>query len=487
MLLRYRIGRCLEAVAAPVRKLLPHHAHREIDMVNGPVFSNVLRCSIPLILSGMLQLLYNIADVIVVGKFENPAAVASVTATSSLITLMVNLFIGLSVGTSVLVAQFTGAGKYREVQDTVHTSVALSLVMGVLVGAFGLIMSHTFLVWMGTPEGAVLDGASLYMRIYFLGMPGNMLYNFGAAIMRSVGDTKRPLYYLSLAGVINIILNIVTVAAFGMGVAGVALATIVSQYISAALVTLNLIRSHGSVHLDVKKLRIQKPILGGIMKIGLPAGFSSIIFSISNVMIQSSINAFGENAIAGSGAASQLESFVYTGMSAVSQAALSFTGQNIGAQRYDRISKIMRTCSLVVVAAGVVVGSLVTLLSEPLLHMFINEEVDPAAIADVVHNGQIRLEIICLPYFLDGLMEVFASMLRGMGSAIAPTVITVVGICGVRILWLYTIFAADHVLDVLYLSYPVSWFLTAATLLFCYFHVHKKLMRSVSAIPAANA
>ena len=251
MLLRYRIGRCLEAVAAPVRKLLPHHAHREIDMVNGPVFSNVLRYSIPLILSGMLQLLYNIADVIVVGKFENPAAVASVTATSSLITLMVNLFIGLSVGTSVLVAQFTGAGKYREVQDTVHTSVALSLVMGVLVGAFGLIMSHTFLVWMGTPEGAVLDGASLYMRIYFLGMPGNMLYNFGAAIMRSVGDTKRPLYYLSLAGVINIILNIVTVAAFGMGVAGVALATIVSQYISAALVTLNLIRSHGSVHLDV--------------------------------------------------------------------------------------------------------------------------------------------------------------------------------------------------------------------------------------------
>ena len=288
----------------------------------------------------------------------------------------------------------------------------------------------------------MLDGASLYMRIYFLGMPGNMLYNFGAAIMRSVGDTKRPLYYLSLAGVINIILNIVTVAAFGMGVAGVALATIVSQYISAALVTLNLIRSHGSVHLDVKKLRIQKPILGGIMKIGLPAGFSSIIFSISNVMIQSSINAFGENAIAGSGAASQLESFVYTGMNAVSQAALSFTGQNIGAQRYDRISKIMRTCSLVVVAAGVVVGSLVTLLSEPLLHMFINEEVDPAAIADVVHNGQIRLEIICLPYFIDGLMEVFASMLRGMGSAIAPTVITVVGICGVRILWLYTIFAA---------------------------------------------
>ena len=450
-------------------------------MVNGPVFSNVVRYSIPLILSGMLQLLYNMADVVVVGQFESTDAVASVTATSSLITLMVNLFIGLSVGTSVLVAQYSGANKYREIQDAVHTSIALSLVMGVLVGIFGLFMSHTFLVWMGTPEGNVLDGASLYMRIYFLGMPGNMLYNFGAAVMRSVGDTKRPLYYLTLAGIINIILNIVTVAFFGMGVAGVALATITSQYISAVLVLLNLIRSHGSVHLDLKKLRIQKKILGGIMKIGLPAGFSSIIFSISNVLIQSSINAFGENAMAGSGAASQLENFVYTAMNSISQAALSFTGQNIGAQRYGRIAKIMRTCALVVVLAGVVLGTLVTLLSEPLLHMFINEGTEASAIQEVIANGQARLKIICLTYFLDGLMEVFASMLRGMGSAIAPTLITVAGICGVRILWIYTVFAADHVLDILYLSYPISWFLTASTLFICYVYVHKKLMRTVAA------
>ncbi len=366
-MLRYRIGRCLDAVAAPLKRILPHHAHREIDMVNGPVFSNVVRYSIPLILSGMLQLLYNMADVVVVGQFESTDAVASVTATSSLITLMVNLFIGLSVGTSVLVAQYSGANKYREIQDAVHTSIALSLVMGVLVGIFGVFMSHTFLVWMGTPEGNVLDGASLYMRIYFLGMPGNMLYNFGAAVMRSVGDTKRPLYYLSLAGVINIVLNIITVAFFGMGVAGVAIATIVSQYVSAVLVLLNLIRSHGSVHLDLKKLRIKKVMLGGIMKIGLPAGFSSIIFSISNVLIQSSINSFGANAMAGSGSASQLENFVYTAMNSIAQAALSFTGQNIGAQRYDRIAKIMRVCMLSVIVTGLVLGSLVTLLSEPLL------------------------------------------------------------------------------------------------------------------------
>ena len=487
MLLRYRIGRCLEAVAAPIRKLLPHHAHREIDMVNGHVFSNIVRYSIPLILSGMLQLLYNMADVIVVGKFENPEAVASVGATSSLITLMVNLFIGLSVGTSVLVAQFTGANKYREVQDTVHTSIALSLVMGVLVGIFGLLMSHTFLVWMDTPEGNVLEGASLYMCIYFLGMPGNMLYNFGSAVMRSVGDTKRPLYYLTLAGVINIILNIVTVACFGMGVAGVALATITSQYVSAILVLLNLMRSHGSVHLDLKKLRIKKNILGGIMRVGLPAGFSSIIFSISNVLIQSSINSFGANAMAGSASASQLENFVYTAMNSISQAALSFTGQNIGAQRYDRIAKIMRTCAMVVTVTGLVLGALVTLCSEPLLHLFINEETEASAIADVIHNGQIRLEIICLTYFLDGLMEVFSSMLRGMGSAIIPTLVTVVGICGVRMVWIYTIFAAEHMLNVLYLSYPASWLLTSATLFFCYLYVHKKLMRSVSVAPTAAA
>lgn len=486
-MLRHRIGRCLDAVAAPLKRLLPHHAHREIDMVNGPVFSNVVRYSIPLILSGMLQLLYNMADVVVVGQFESTDAVASVTATSSLITLMVNLFIGLSVGTSVLVAQYSGANKYREIQDAVHTSIALSLVMGVLVGIFGLFMSHTFLVWMGTPEGNVLDGASLYMRIYFLGMPGNMLYNFGAAVMRSVGDTKRPLYYLSLAGVINIVLNIITVAFFGMGVAGVAIATIVSQYVSAVLVLLNLIRSHGSVHLDLKKLRIKKVMLGGIMKIGLPAGFSSIIFSISNVLIQSSINSFGANAMAGSGSASQLENFVYTAMNAIAQAALSFTGQNIGAQRYDRIAKIMRVCMISVIVAGIVLGSLVTLLSEPLLHLFTRADHDPQIIADVVRNGQIRLRIICLTYFLDGAMEVLANMLRGLGSAIAPTVVTVVGICGVRMLWIYTVFAVDRVLDILYISYPVSWIVTAATLFVCYVHVHRKMMRSVSAAPAANA
>ena len=485
MLLRYRIGRCLEAVAAPIRKLLPHHAHREIDMVNGHVFSNIVRYSIPLILSGMLQLLYNMADVIVVGKFENPEAVASVGATSSLITLMVNLFIGLSVGTSVLVAQFTGANKYREVQDTVHTSIALSLVMGVLVGIFGLLMSHTFLVWMDTPEGNVLEGASLYMRIYFLGMPGNMLYNFGSAVMRSVGDTKRPLYYLTLAGVINIILNIVTVACFGMGVAGVALATITSQYVSAILVLLNLMRSHGSVHLDLKKLRIKKNILGGIMRVGLPAGFSSIIFSISNVLIQSSINSFGANAMAGSTAASNLENFVYVSMNSISQATLSFTGQSIGAQRYDRLVRITRVSAFVVMVTGAVLGTLVMLLSEPLLHLFTNADNDPQVIQDVIHYGQLRIRIICTTYFLDGLMEVLSSALRGMGSSILPTLVMVVGICCVRMLWIYTVFAVDRLLSVLFLSYPVSWALTSAFLLAGYIHVYKKqilpLRRQVAA------
>ena len=485
-MLRHRIGHALDAVISPLRRVFPHKRH-EIDMINGSIFSNVVRFSIPLILSGMLQLLYNMADVVVVGQFEDHNAVAAVGATSSLITLMVNLFIGLSVGTSVLVAQYSGANKYREIQDAVHTSIALSLVMGVLVGIFGRFMSRTFLVMMDTPEGAVLDGASLYMRIYFLGLPGNMLYNFGAAVMRAVGDTKRPLYYLSLAGVVNIIFNIITVAFFGMGVAGVAIATIVSQYISAILVLLNLMRSQGSVHLDLKRLRIKKQMFGGIMRVGLPAGLSSAVFSISNVLIQSSINSFGANAIAGSTGASQLESFVFVSMNAISQAALSFTGQNIGAQKYERVSKVMRVCLLLVVAAGLFFGMLVTLLSEPLLHLFTNADHDPQIIADVVRNGQIRVQIICTMYFLDGIMEVLASMLRGMGSAIAPTVVTVVGICCVRMLWIWTIFAANRTLDVLYLSYPVSWTLTSAILAVCYLHTHKKLIRNAQTPLPASA
>lgn len=481
-MMRYRLGRAIDAVAAPLRRRFPH---REIDMVNGPIFSNIIRFSIPLILTGMLQLLYNMADIIVVGQFESTDAVASVGATSSLITLMVNLFIGLSVGTAVMVAQYSGANKYRDIQDTVHTSIALSLVMGVCVGVFGLIFSKLFLEMMGTPEGTVLENATLYMRIYFLGMPANMAYNFGSAIMRAVGDTKRPLYYLSLAGAVNIVLNIVTVAFFGMGVAGVAIATIVAQYISAVLVLLNLIRSHGSVHLDIKALRIHGAKVREIMRIGLPAGLSSTIFSISNVLIQSSINSFGANAMAGSTAASNLENFVYVSMNSISQATLSFTGQSIGAQRYDRLVRITRVSAFVVMVTGAVLGTLVTLLSEPLLHLFTNADNDPQVIQDVIHNGQLRIRIICTTYFLDGLMEVLSSALRGMGSSILPTLVMVVGICCVRMLWIYTVFAADRLLSVLFLSYPVSWALTAAFLLVGYIHVYKKqilpLRRQVAA------
>lgn len=481
-MMRYRLGRAIDAVAAPLRRRFPH---REIDMVNGPIFSNIIRFSIPLILTGMLQLLYNMADIIVVGQFESTDAVASVGATSSLITLMVNLFIGLSVGTAVMVAQYSGANKYRDIQDTVHTSIALSLVMGVGVCVFGLIFSKLFLEMMGTPEGTVLENATLYMRIYFLGMPANMAYNFGSAIMRAVGDTKRPLYYLSLAGAVNIVLNIVTVALFGMGVAGVAIATIVAQYISAVLVLLNLIRSHGSVHLDIKALRIHGAKVREIMRIGLPAGLSSTIFSISNVLIQSSINSFGANAMAGSTAASNLENFVYVSMNSISQATLSFTGQSIGAQRYDRLVRITRVSAFVVMVTGAVLGTLVTLLSEPLLHLFTNADNDPQVIQDVIHNGQLRIRIICTTYFLDGLMEVLSSALRGMGSSILPTLVMVVGICCVRMLWIYTVFAADRLLSVLFLSYPVSWALTAAFLLVGYIHVYKKqilpLRRQVAA------
>ena len=464
--------------------MLRTKAHHQLDMCHGSLADKILLFALPLMASSMLQLLFNAADVIVVGQFAGQASLAAVGSTTSLINLLIALFVGLSVGANVVVARNLGGQRPKIVSRAVHTAIFLALVSGVFLGVFGFIMAHQLLVWMSSPAD-VIDLSTIYLRIYFLGMPATLAYNFGAAILRAQGDTKRPLYYLIVAGIVNVILNLFTVLVLHMDVAGVASATTISQYISAGLILRCLSKEEGPLRLDLKKLKMDKVILGHILQIGLPAGFQGIVFSLSNVLIQSSINSFGANAMAGSASASQLENFVYTAMNSISQAALSFAGQNIGAQRYDRIAKIMRTCALVVTVTGIVLGALVTLLSEPLLHLFINEDTDPAAIADVIHNGQIRIAIICLPYFLDGLMEVFASMLRGMGSAIAPTLITVVGICGVRILWILTVFAVDHVLDILYLSYPVSWFLTAGTLFVCYLYVHKKLMRTVSAAPAA--
>ncbi|MGN0477998.1 MAG: MATE family efflux transporter, partial [Hominenteromicrobium sp.] len=377
----------------------------EIDMCNGPLFGKILRFSLPLMFSGMLQLLFNAADMVVVGRFAGSSALAAVGSTGALINLLVNLFIGLSVGTNVLVARYYGARDMQQLHETVHTSVLTSLVSGAALIVIGVALAKPLLTLMGTPED-VLNQAALYMRVYFCGMPVMMLYNFGAAILRSVGDTKRPLYFLLIAGVINVLFNLLFVIGFHMGVAGVALATVISQVIAAGLVLFCLVRSDMPYRVELKKLRIYKSKLIEMTRIGLPAGLQGAVFSISNVLIQSSINSFGSVVMAGSSAASNIENFVYTAMNSFHQTALSFTGQNMGARKYERVGKIMRTCVLCVTVVGVVMGGGAYLFGANLLSIYTS---DP----EVVQFGLERMLFVCLPYFLCGIMDTLVGSLRG--------------------------------------------------------------------------
>ncbi len=464
-----------------------HRPRVEVDMIQGSILKNLLRFSIPLMLTSILQLLYNAADLIMVSRFDRPESMASVGATSALINLIINIFMGLSIGTSVVVSQYYGAGRHKDIRESVHTSIALSVIMGVVVGIFGVFMSRSLLEAMSIQEKNVLDGAALYMRIYFLGMPGNMVYNFGAAILRAVGDTKRPLYYLTTAGIINIILNYVFVALFGLGVAGVAIATIVSQYISAVLVLLSLLRSHSSIRLFPREIRVYRDKLFAIAKIGLPAGLQGAIFSASNVLIQSSVNSFGFLAMAGNAAASNIENFVYTSMNSVYQGALAFTGQNVGAQRYSRINRILLTSVLLVLGFGVTLGGLSTLCSRPLLSIYIDEANSANSFEAMIAFGQLRMRIICTTYFLCGLMEVMVGTLRGMGYSLTPMIVATIGVCLVRVVWIYTIFAAHHTLETLCISYPISWLATTMVHFGCFLFVRRKLPKADAALADVGA
>ena len=361
----------------------------EMDMCSGPLLGKILSYAMPLMLSGILQLLFNAADVIVVGRFAGQESLAAVGSTSALVNLLINVFIGLSIGANVLVAQYFGARKDREVSETVHTAVTVSLVCGVLLVVIGTFASAPLLSLMETPAD-VLDKASLYMRIYFMGMPVIMLYNFGAAILRAIGDTRRPLYFLMTAGVVNVLLNLMFVIVFHMGVAGVALATVLSQCISAALVCRCLAKSDGSYRLEFSKLRINRRMFGRIARIGLPAGFQGAVFSISNVLVQSSLNSFGSVAMAGSTAASNLEGFVYNAMNSIYQTNLSFTSQNIGGGKFSRINRILMLCLAVVTVIGLVMGGSFVLLGSNLLGIYSS---DPA----VIQNGLKRMMVICAP------------------------------------------------------------------------------------------
>lgn len=441
----------------------------EIDMCNGPLFGKILIFTLPLMLSGILQLLFNAADVVVVGRFAGSEALAAVGSTSSLTNLLVNLFIGLSVGVNVLVAGYYGGGKEEEVSETVHTAVIVSVVGGVLLAVLGFVLAKPCLTLMDTPAD-VIDLSVLYMRIYFLGMPVMLLFNFCSAVLRAIGDTRRPLVYLIIAGVINVGLNLCFVIKLHMGVAGVALATVISQGVSTFLIVRCLMLSEGCFRVSVKKLQMNWDKFLKISRIGLPAGIQSSLFSISNVLIQSSVNSFGSIAMAGNTAGGNVEGFVYTSMNAVHQTAVSFTGQNFGGKKYDRINKILIECFLLVTVIGLVMGNGIYFAGEYILRLYSSD-------AEVIAYGVLRLKYICCLYCLCGIMEVMVGCIRGMGYAIMPMIVSLLGACVFRIVWIYTIFQWDRTLDTLYVSYPISWALTALVHFICFLIIRKKVQR----------
>ena len=446
--------------------------HYEIDMCSGPLASKILLFALPLMASSILQLLFNAADIIVVGNFAGDTSLAAVTSTGSPTALLVNLFMGLSIGANVVVAHALGHGDGDRVNRAVHTSILLSLVVGLVLAVVGFFASRTILELMSSPEN-VIDLSSLYLRIYFLGMPANLAYNFGAALLRAGGDTQRPMFFLGIAGVVNVILNLILVIVFHLDVAGVAIATITSQYISAVLVLRCLIKESGPLHLDLKALRIDRDVMMNIIRIGLPAGFQSTIFAISNVVIQSSINSFGDIVMAGSGSAANVEGFVYVGMNAFYQTCLSFTGQNYGAAKTDRVDKVLLWCQCFGIISGLVLGNLAYFFGETLLSFYTPNP-------DVIAQGMVRLAYVGAPYFLCGIMDITVGTLRGLGWSVAPMVISIAGVCGVRLIWIATIFQVYHTPRCLYLSYPISWIITGAIHLTCFFCIRKKAYARVA-------
>ena len=448
---------------------LHSHARHEIDMTEGPLLPKILRFSGPLILTGILQLLYNAADVIVVGNYAGHEALAAVSSTGSLINLLVNVFMGLSVGASVVIARKYGARDLAGMREAEHTAMTVALYMGIGVGVLGFVLARPMLEWMDSPPD-VIGGASLYVRIYFLGMPANMLYNFGAATLRAVGDTRRPMLYLMLSGLVNVLLNLLLVIVFHMDVAGVAIATVASQVVSMVLVLLCLLRSHGPIRLELRECRIRWGSLREILQIGLPAGLQGSLFSISNVLIQSSVNSFGSLVVAGNGVASNLEGFVYTAMNAQHQACMTFASQNYGAGKNRRVRGTLWRCLGVVTVIGLGLGLLVLHFGEPLMSLYNS---DPGVIAD----GMVRMRIILPTYFLCGLMDVMVGQMRGIGYSILPMIVSLTGACLLRIVWIMTIFAANPTLQTLYLSYPVSWGVTFAIHFGCYWLLGRKRLK----------
>ena len=439
------------------------------SMLEGPLLSGMISYTIPIMLTGILQLLFNATDMVIVGQFRGSESVAAVGATGALTNLILNLFMGMSVGTGVAVAHGIGGRQHMAIHKTVHTTLPLALVSGVILTIFGVTFSGTFLEMMGTDKD-ILPLATTYMQIYFGGITFTMIYNFCAAILRSAGDTKSPLIFLIIAGGSNVLLNVLFITVFGMGVDGVALATVISQAMSATLVVFALMRRTDACKLELKKIRFYGAQLKKIIGIGLPAGIQGSLFSISNVLIQSSVNSFGGMAMAGHAAAGNLDGFVYVIQNSFMQTTVNYVGQNAGAHQFGRIKKIVLNCSAMVMVCGLISGVGMWYFGEPLLSIYLPSAAD----AEAISYGMIRLAMVGIPYFLCGLMEISTGALRGIGSSLMPMILSIAGVCGFRIIWITTIFQSFHTLDCLYFSYTVSWILTLTSQFIAFAYIYKK-------------
>ncbi len=442
-------------------------------MTEGPLFLNIVSYTLPIICTSVLQLLFNAADLVVVGRFCGPISVAAVGATGALTNLIINLFMGLSVGTGVTVAHAIGANDNKTVRRTVHSAIPAAIISGIILTIVGVTMSETFLRMMSTPEN-VLELSAVYMKIYFSGIVFSMIYNFAASILRAAGDTKSPLISLSIAGVLNVFLNLFFVIAFDMNVAGVALATIISQALSAALVMYALMHRMDATRFVITEMRFHKKELLNVIKIGLPAGIQGSLFSISNVIIQSSVNSFGDVFMSGNAAAGNIEGFVYVALNAFHQTAMNFIGQNVGAKKYRRIIKIFGVCAACVVSTGFILAIIVCSLSKPLLSIYITDS------PEAIYWGSVRILYIVGPYFLCGLMDLATGSLRGLGESVAPMIICILGVCGIRITWIATIFSIPeyHTPQILYLSYAISWIITFTIEAIVFIFAYKKRVKA---------
>ena len=445
----------------------------EIDMCNGPIMPRLISFSIPLMLSGILQLMFNAVDIVVVGKFSGSLALAAVGSTTALINVFTNLFIGISLGANVLSARFYASGRNKEMSETVHTSIALALISGILMALVGLVFSRSALELMGTPAD-VIDQSALYIRIYFMGMPFFMLYNYGAAILRSVGDTKRPLLFLIISGIVNAVLNMILVICFHLDVEGVAIATVAAQMISCVLVLRCLYRSEGSYQLRFSRLTLKWVYLKQIFQVGIPAGLQSTVINFSNALLQSSVNSFGSVAMAGYTAANNIFGFLYAAANSVTQACMSFTSQNYGIGKLKRMDKVLINCMILTVGISLTLGCGAYFFGPELLKIYTDEP-------DVICCGMEILSFTTVPYFFCGIMDLFPGALRGMGHSAVPMILSVIGTVGMRVIWIFMVFPVHRSLEVLFISYPASWIATILLQVACFLIVRKKVHRTVMA------